>query len=331
MEDKQETAISQYDLMVRKRYRSRGGWLLETEQGPKLLREYESIRSHFQFENQVKEYLIEQGFEKIDDVLPNTGGELVTELESGEKYVIFNWFPGDECDLKSESCLRLAGENLARLHGAVQGFRQSEEDCQSDINHTEQGSNGNLLEQFLKHNRELKRVNSYMKNKKRKTEFEIYAINCFHGYYEKACEAAQRLEQSSYYQGLSSSDGDICHGDYNYHNLLMNGQDTATVGFEKTGFGIQLLDLTYFMRKTLEKNGWSKQAGELVLEGYDRVQTLSDDQLDFVYIILMYPEKYWKLMNHYFKKKKSWLSAKSLEKLKDVRSLEKKREEFLRR
>ena len=34
-------------------------------------------------------------------------------------------------------------------------------------------------------------------------------------------------------------------------------------------------------------------------------------------------------MNHYMNKKKAWLSAKNLEKLKDVKSLEKKREEFL--
>ena len=50
-----------------------------------------------------------------------------------------------------------------------------------------------LLQLFQRHNRELKRVNGYMKNKKRKNEFEIYAINCFNDYYEKACEAAELL------------------------------------------------------------------------------------------------------------------------------------------
>ena len=65
------------------------------------------------------------------------------------------------------------------------------------------------------------------------------------------------------------------------------------------------------------------------MSGYDKANTLTGDQIDFIYIILAYPEKYWKLMNHYMNKKKSWLSAKNLEKLKDVKSLEKKREEFL--
>lgn len=321
MEDKQESAIARYNLTVRKRYRSRGGWILETNAGPKLLREYETISSHFQIENKIKSHLIEHGFSAVDDVVANTDGEPVTELETGEKYVLYHWFSGEECDLKSESCLFAAGENLGKLHRAARGFEQPG---------TTAGEMGGLLEQFLRHNRELKRVNGYMKNKKRKSEFEIYAINCFREYYEKACEAAERLGNCSYYQELATQPPAVCHGDYNYHNLIMSGHDTATTGFEKAGYGIQLLDLTYFMRKALEKNRWNRTVGETILHGYDKGGTLSPDQLELVRIILAYPEKYWKLMNHYINKKKSWLSAKSLEKLKNVRTLEKCREEFLK-
>lgn len=321
MEDKQEAAIAGYDLTVHKRYRSRGGWVLETGAGPRLLREYETIRSHFQMENDIKAHLIRNGFSMVDDVVLNKEGNSVTELGTGEKFVIYNWYLGDECDLRSDACLVAAGENLGKLHKAVGGYGQPESGM---------GEAEGLLEQFQKHNRELKRVNGYMKNKKRKSEFEIYAINCFQGYYDKACEAAKRLEGSRYYSSLGKQPGSICHGDYNYHNLIMTGCGVATIGFEKAGYGIQLLDLTYFMRKTLEKNGWKRAAGEAVLQGYDKANTLTADQIEFIYTILAYPEKYWKLMNHYINKKKSWLSAKSLEKLKDVRSLEKHREEFLK-
>lgn len=325
MEDRQETAIARYGLAVRKRCRLRGGWMLDTNTGPKLLREYENIRSHFFLENSIKDYLIENGFRRVDSVVPNEEGRLVTELETGEKYVMYHWFSGEECDLKSNTCLAAAGENLGRLHLALNGFEQAKGEGYPGAREGQE----DLLELFHRHNRELRRVNSYMKNKKRKTEFEIYAINCFEDYYEKACEAADKLENCNYYNRVKEEMNDICHGDYNYHNLIISGQGTATTGFEKSGYGLQLLDLTYFMRKTLEKNEWNKSAGEAVLISYDKVNTLSSEQMEFIYIMLMYPEKYWKLMNHYFNKKKSWLSAKSLEKLKDVKSLEKKREKFL--
>ena len=130
MEDKQEAAIAGYDLTVHKRYRSRGGWVLETKSGPKLLREYETIRSHFQLENSIKEYLIKKGFSMVDNVMLNTDGEAVTEVETGEKYVVYNWFLGDECDLRSEICLADAGENLGRLHKAVDGFTHPEAEAE---------------------------------------------------------------------------------------------------------------------------------------------------------------------------------------------------------
>lgn len=325
VEDRQETAIAGYELNVRKKYRSRGGWMLETSTGPKLLREYENIRSHFEVENRIKSFLLESGFSRVDIVIPNREGKLVTELETGEKYVIYQWFPGEECNLRSENCLMAAGKNLGKLHVTLKKFDHAELLPEED-----DLSKNELLEQFRRHIRELKRVNGYMKNKKRKSEFEIYAINCFQAYYEKACEAAEKLENCAYYKSLQRNGGEFCHGDYNYHNLIMSVDGVATTGFEKAGRGLQLLDLTYFMRKTLEKNEWQTAAGEAVLEGYDREHTLSAPMLEFIDIMLMYPEKYWKLMNHYYNRKKSWLSAKSLEKLKNVKSLEKNREKFLR-
>ena len=89
MEDKVEKSLANYDLTVKRRYRHRGGWLLETTQGPKLLREYEQIRGHFAFENKIKEILVLRGFERVDKALKNNADEYVTELESGEKYVIY--------------------------------------------------------------------------------------------------------------------------------------------------------------------------------------------------------------------------------------------------
>ncbi len=331
MEDRLENAIAGYNVTVRRRYRSRGGWLLETNDGPRLLREYDSVRCHFDLENKIKEHLMQRGFVHIDEVVPTRADNLVLELENGEKYIMYRWFPGEECNLRSVRELALAGENLGRLHGALEDFdmesitKETQEEEKQNLPREE-----NLLSLYLRHNRELGRVNRYMKNKKRKTEFEIQAINCFYGYYEKACEAAKRLENSDYYKAICQSDKTLCHGDYNYHNLILFEKGVATVGFEKAGAGIPLLDLTYFMRKTLEKNEWQTEAGEAVLDGYQKAMPLEEAQLEFVGIMLRYPEKYWKLLNQYFNKKKSWLSAKSLEKLKNVGNQEVKREKFLR-
>ena len=121
MEDKVEKSLANYDLTVKRRYRHRGGWLLETTQGPKLLREYEQIRGHFAFENKIKEILVLRGFERVDKALKNNADEYVTELESGEKYVIYQWFSGEEPAGKagSGSCGREPCETASNAGGRV--------------------------------------------------------------------------------------------------------------------------------------------------------------------------------------------------------------------
>lgn len=323
LEDKVEKSLANYDLTIKRRYRHRGGWLLETSQGPKLLREYEQIRGHFAFENKIKEILALRGFERIDRVLKNKQDEYVTELESGENYVLYQWFSGEECDLRAKPDLALAGENLAWLHQALEGVCVLEEEEPLPAGPP-------LLERVKKHTRELKRIHTYMKKKKQRTEFEIQAMGCFDRFYEKAVEAAARLEKSGYYCKIMEEGGRYCHGDYNYHNLIRESGRLATVGFEKAGKGIPLLDLTYLMRKTLEKNGWDRKKGSILLENYMRKILLTSEEQEFIYIMLLFPEKYWKLLNGYFNHKKSWFSEQSLQKLRNLGEMEGCREQFLK-
>lgn len=322
LEDKVEKGLANYELTVKRRHRHRGGWLLDTAQGPKLLREYDRIRGHFAFENKIKEVLSMRGFERTDQVVKNKEDSYVTELDTGEKVVIYQWFSGEECDLRLSSDLALAGENLACLHHAL------EEVCIFEENDSLREMN--LLGKIGKHTLELKRIHSYMKKKRQRTEFEIQAICCFDRFYEKAVEATGRLEHCAYYEKISALGGKYCHGDYNYHNLIREKDGMATVGFEKAGRGIPLLDLVYLMRKALEKNGWDRKKGVQIMENYAKVIPLGEEEQEFIYIMLLFPEKYWKLMNGYFNHKKSWFSEQSLHKLRSLGEMEQGREQFLK-
>lgn len=49
----------------------------------------------------------------------------------------------------------------------------------------------------------------------------------------------------------------------------------------------------------------------------------------FLITILSYPIKYWKLLNQYINSKKTWISNKSMEKLKAVCEQEESKDKFL--
>lgn len=320
MEDKQELTLEKYDFQVKNRHRSRGAVLLDTNEGPLLLREQKKITGHFALENQIKEHLREKGMTNLDFVVPNQEGEYVTEWETGEKYVVYRWFHGEECDYRNLQDLRLMAENLGSLHHCLRGFLK--EPVALEIP---------LHEQYERHNREMKRVYNYMKDKKRKTEFERYAMQGFGMFYTRAEGVRARLRESDYYQKYGTATTDLCHGEYNYHNILMTSQGLATTNFEHAVPGVQLMDLAYFMRKTMEKNRWQVEKGKAIWEGYAQKTNSGDGELAFLTTVLSYPIKYWKLLNQYMNGKKTWISNKSMEKLRAVYEQEDSKDKFLQR
>jgi CotS family spore coat protein len=276
------------------------------------------LGEHFELENRIKEYLMEKGLPMTDRVVKNKEGDTVTEWETGEKYVVYEWYAGNECDYRSMSNLCQAAANLGRLHVALRDF--SDEPVLPAEN---------LLERYRRHTRELKRVYAFMKEKKRKSGFEMDALSCYPQFAKKACAAKERLAQSSYFQKNGAGTKDLCHGEYNYHNLIMTEKGVATTNFEKMHYGLQLMDFAYFFRKVMEKNYWDSEKGKAMIRSYREQAGFSEDECEFFRIVLSYPEKYWKLMNHYINGKKTWISDKNMEKLKSVKEQEQAKEKFL--
>ena len=318
MEDKQELTLEKYSFQVKKRNRARGAVLLDTNEGPRLMREYDRIQGHFAFENEIRDRLAGHGMLLTDRVVYNIEGDPVTEWESGEKYVVYEWYYGDACDYRSCEGLGKAARNLGELHRHLKGMSEKPVAIKED-----------LSMRYERRNRELKRVYRFMKEKKRKNEFELYALSCFGEFYRKAERAASDLQKSVYWQQCGRETVDVCHGEYNYHNLIFTKRGVATTNFEHAHYGIQLMDLAYFMRKVMEKNGWQGEKGKAVLEGYAKEVEMTAREYEFLWIVLSYPVKFWKLMSQYMNGKKSWISDKNMEKLISAREKEGAKDKFL--
>lgn len=319
MDDRQEQTIEKYGFQVKNRYRVRGAVLLDTDEGLRMLRQCDRLGEHFSFENRIKENLAEKGFGMTDRVVPNLDGDAITEWENGIKYVVYCWYSGNECDYRSGHDLCLAAENLGRLHLALREKADTPVPPEED-----------LMGRYQRRIRELKRVYRFMMGKKRKSHFELYALACYPEFAKKASNAEKKLAQSAYFQKNGTGTRDLCHGEYNYHNLIMTGDGVATTNFERMAFGMQLMDLAYFFRKVMEKNNWDAEKGKAILESYKSVAGFSPEEQEFLWIVLSFPEKYWKLMNHYINGKKTWISDKNMEKLKGVKEQEQAKENFLK-
>lgn len=90
-----------------------------------------------------------------------------------------------------------------------------------------------------------------------------------------------------------------------------------------------MVDLANYLRKILEKNSWSTDMGKHILEAYEKQRKLCKEEKQLLHVLLLFPEKFWKVSNHYSNSHKAWVSGRDIEKLNRLIAAEPAREHFL--
>ena len=186
-----------------------------------------------------------------------------------------------------------------------------------------------LVNEFEKHNRELKKIKRYLKAKRQKSDFEYFLYqNCdrFLDKSEKILEEVKSQNEMLNEEKILRK-GSLCHGDLQHHNTLLGKEGIFFINFEKFVLDSPMRDLGLFFRKMMEKNNWSKELGLYILDCYEKQRILSQEEKYQLYYRLSYPEKFWKIANFYFNSPKAWIPEKNTEKLEKV--LKQEEEKFL--
>ena len=358
MEEKSLEFYEKYEITVTGTARTRGAFRIDTEQGPKLLMPYNGSEARAVFEQSLLLRLREQGF-RVDGYVANKEGAFVTKDEYEEPHLMKDWYFGEECNVRKPDQAIAAVRHLAALHKALTGVPQVTEiaavqESGTDMSGVQGRESGedtpdkgrtaglvqalpgavqkSLPELFEKRNRELRRVRSFIREKKRKAYFETVYINTFPEFYEKAEAALVQAKEQGCTEMLERAvqDGCACHGTYTHHNLLVLRDGTfATVNFDKACLGVQIADFYLFFRKLMEKTGWDRELAERMMEAYASVRKVEKPEWRVFYLLLSYPEKFWKITNSYNNGKKSWIPQKTTEKLLAVMEQEREKEALL--
>lgn len=315
MNERGTDVLQQYDLDIIRTTRVRGAVLCETRQGCRLLKEYRGTESRMEQVQQVLALLEELTGVAVDRVIPNREGQWISVDNDQTPYVVKEWNGGRECDLTVEEEVLCGVRMLARLH---KGLRQVDDGAFS--------REDSLLKEYGRHNAELRRARNFVRKVRHKSEFELAMMETFSAYYEQAMEAQRLLEQ---WGGQETTEGFLCHGEYSHHHILYDGDFAMVTDFMAMTRGIQVSDLYYLMRKAMEKQGFDCRIGHKMLNEYDRILPLTDEDHRYLYIRFLYPEKYWKQINYYFNSNKAWIPARSTEKIRNLQELEPDRQRFL--
>lgn len=317
MYNRPEQVLEQYELEVKSVSRGRESYICETNQGTKALKEYRGSKERAGFLADMLEHLRTGGL-LVESVCRTKESSPVAVGEEEVRYLLLDALTGAECDTKSREDMLISVRKLAELHNVAGSYPgEVPEFVRTDPNA--------LLALYEKHNRELRKVKNYIRSRKKKNEFESLFAEQYVYFMQKAEAVTELLKNMESEQEMYG----FCHGDYNQHNVIFTKKGIAIVHFDNFSYQLRVGDLANFIRKMLEKNNWNTGLGMDFIRAYDGVRRLSSVELKYLYLYLAYPEKFWKIANHYYNAHKAWLSGRSIEKLEKFIRQESAREEFL--
>lgn len=298
--------MENYNYEIYQVSRTKGAFGLMTDGGMKLLKEYTKSENRLKFQDYLRNELIANGYDHIDSYVKTDLGELIIKDEEERKFILKNWFEGRECDIYNEDEVVVATKELAKLHIALKKIEIPEE-----YNFIDQQNC--LYNTFSRRTKELKKSLTYIRKKHVKNDFEMLLGNKLGEFIEDAYLAMKYLEEIG--ADTESVCNTLCHGDYNYHNILFDREFVAITDFDSVVYDKQVADLYNFMRKVLEKNNWDLVLGKKMYNIYNENNCIEEDDKKLLIGMFLFPEKLWKVVNAYYNKKKTLMPQKNIEKL----------------
>lgn len=330
MNDRAVSVLENYEIEVLRTWKGRGAMMCESDKGLLILKEYTGPKDKIIFQDALLRTIKQQGFDLVENILKTKEGEYIVYDQDRTPYILKTYFEGRECNIRDTRECMQAVKTLAKLHKAscldTQAYPWIENKAKFRID-----------KEYEKHNRELRKVRKFLKEKSQKTNFEIFLLKHYDYFFDLALQTAEevRFYMREEKEETGRSSCYICHGDYQYHNILVTKGSNeekdgmAVINFEKYIRDNPVRDLYLFMRKLLEKNSWSIELGTLLINAYNEERTISYEEYNQLYYRFVYPEKFWKIVNFYYNSGKAWIPGRNLEKLEKLLNQEEEKISFL--
>lgn len=308
MYDKRAIALEKYELTVKEITRGRGTFICDTSQGEKVLVPFKGTKTRAMFIKNYLDALNESGFEAEKIILTAEGEALSDDGE--EHYLLKDYIKGNECRVLETEDTLMAMEKIAGFHRASETLKLPAAD----------NSVLSYLDKADKHMNELKRIRNYIKGRNKKNEFELMFQENYEYYMDCAGKAVEYMAEGNEIW---------CHGQMNQHNILYTNGQWQIVNFEHILYAPAIIDVSEFIRKISEKNQWDYRIGERLLNKYESGCPMSEQARKQLLGVLLFPEKFWKIADHYYGSNKAWIPKRDIEKLRKIIAQERERITFI--
>jgi spore coat protein I len=288
----------------------RAGYILDTTTGKKYIKTCQYTKERVMFIHQAKTHLLKNNFQHIDPYCLTLSKQPYFEGEDGV-YTMVNLIEGRECEFDDDKDVLKATEALAYMHKASHGFSPK------DTGHVSNNL-GKLPVYFKKRLEDIRRLRR--KAERERNSFDYLFIENFDGFYDIGLKSLEILYGSKYNKliEVTKKEGMLCHHDYSYQNILIKNDRTSIINFDYCNTELKIYDLVNMLRRRMRKCNWDIHKAKLIIDTYRKIEPLENDEIKVMKSMLLFPQKFWRVINRYYNSKRCWAQKNFTSVLKDV-------------
>lgn len=245
---------------------------------------------------------------KVPGVILNNNKEPITKYNE-QLFVLYEWIDGKDLNFDIPADLHIAVQGLAAFHAVSKGYVPPE--------------NARISSKLGKWPHQYESMKSRMLLWKETAALDIsqphykaYA-QCTDSVIEIANMALKSISESDY-GALTQFGSDsvvLCHQDYGKGNVIAAEDGTYILDLDGVTYDLAARDLRKILGKIAEnKNQWQAERINEILSWYNDINPLSKDELEILYVDLIYPHWYFGLVKNLFQKNKL-LKASEIERI----------------
>ncbi|WP_252250581.1 CotS family spore coat protein [Clostridium sp. ZBS13] len=291
----------QFDIKIEIIKANKGVYYLKTNKGERCLKRINYGPQKLLFVYGAKEHLIKNGFGNLDRYYLNVNDEPYA-LVNEDLYTLSEWLEGRECDFRNIDEVKIAAKTLACMHEASKGYDPPENSkLKSDL-----GRWPHLME---KRTKSLDKMKDIIRKKNIKNDFDMIYLKSVEFYRELGKQALQTLKESNYYElcMIAEEEKTFCHHDFTYHNIIIDSNEKPhIIDFDYCKREVRTFDISNFMIKVLKRVDWNIDFAKAIIESYNSVSKLRDDEYKVLFAYLQFPQRYWRLANRYYYNEVNW-------------------------
>lgn len=246
-------------------------------------------------------HLESRGFDNTFKVVKQNNGDNFISF-NGEKYFLTQWIDGRECDFLNPLDLEAAIGLLAGLHKAAVGYEPSERPASRYYY-------GKWPVKFKKRISEMELMKERVLTQTQRNDIDKIYLDYVDMCIKDGEEAIQLLGETGY-ESISREEaakGGFIHHDFAHHNIIHTFDGKSyVVDFDYCIMDLRIHDVGSLILRNMKKTGWDIDKALLILDAYDHLNPLSNEELKVLVPFFLFPQDFWMISRQYYIERKDW-------------------------